>query len=118
MKECPQCGAEIQSTSNECPVCGNDDNYVDRILSRHVPAHKTEWLRDGKFRAPELRANEAESSSQRMQQLMDQDRLRIQAVKEQQQLTRQKERQTLKFALIFILLIMLATVIGVLIIRL
>lgn len=118
MKECPQCGVGNQDTARICPNCGYDNKYVDRILSRHVPAHKTEWLREGRSRAPEMRALEEVSSSQRMQQLMEQDRIRIQAEKELQQQSRQKELRILKFAFIFILLIMLAIVIGIVIIRL
>ena len=115
---CQRCGGINPAEAETCYKCGESLDVVDRLLFKHPAGGEPSFLRVARNRAPDLKQQEASASQQRLETLKELDRRRIEALREAQQLQRQKERQTLNMTFwiigAMILILIVAAVVIVL----
>jgi hypothetical protein len=75
---CPACGWENVQGAEDCRNCGEPLSVVARVLTRQGAVGPPFWLGRVRDRADELKRREAWASEQRMEQLREIDRRRMQ----------------------------------------
>ena len=116
---CQRCGSSNPADAETCHKCGQAFDVVDRLLFKHPAGGEPSFLREARNRAPDLKQREAFASQQRLETLKELDRRRIETLREEQQLQRQKERQTLTmtFWIVGALILILAVATLVIVLR-
>ncbi len=112
---CPSCHEPNSPESEECIACGEPLTLVSQVMMRHSDLDSGPYrLRQAREQAARIKESEEHSSQQRIRDLQEVDRKRIQAVREAEMARRKEQSQLLKitFAVIatFILVVLILTI--------
>jgi hypothetical protein len=113
---CPRCDSNNPADAEVCVRCGEALDVVDRLLIKHPAGGEPSFLREARTRAPDLKQREESASQQRLENLKEIDRRRLEALREAQQSQRQKERKTLATTFWLVAVIVLIIIVATLVI--
>lgn len=90
VRECPACGAPNPLVARKCLVCGQEMEILESLFSR-VTGTRTDWLRQVREEAPDIKAQQETASQARLAEMWAaevrrrEDLARAQAERDRQQ---------------------------------
>jgi hypothetical protein len=109
---CPSCREPNPPESEECSVCGEPLTLVSQVMMRHSDLDSGPYrLRQAREQAARIKESEERSSQQRIHDLEEEDRKRIQAAREAEMARQKEQSQLFKFTCAFIAILFLVILI-------
>lgn len=102
---CPTCGWVNTSEADTCPNCGEPLSIVSQVIDRRKGSANAPWIERVRSQAQAIQTSEELSSQQRMQQLLEIDRIREEQELRDRQLQMQRDKQLFVFIFIFALVV-------------
>jgi hypothetical protein len=115
---CPRCAKENDPGVDQCTSCGETLSIIDRVLSRHVSPGKPRWLEEAREQAGAIKELEEASSKVRLEEMIETDRKREEAVRIEKARQDELERRTLSVTMIGTAVILVIIVIATMVITL
>jgi hypothetical protein len=90
----------IGAESDACPKCGEPVSLFGQVMARHVDSRRSPlWLEQARGHARGVRLEEERASQKRFEALQETDRLRLEAVEQEELAQQRKDRLTLRWGL-------------------
>lgn len=115
---CPRCAEENDPGADQCMSCGESLSVVDRVLSRHAVSRNPRWLEEARQQASAIKKIEEASSKERLEEMIEADRRREEAILVEKARQDELERRTLSVTMIGTAVILVIIVIATLVITL
>lgn len=115
---CPRCAMQNEPGAEQCASCGENLSVVDRVLSRHAISRNPRWLDDAREQAAAIKQIEEASSKDRLENMIETDRRREEAILIAKARQDELERRTLSVTMIGTAVILVIIVIATLVITL
>ncbi len=113
LRECPACGADNWVLADHCRQCGRNLDLIERLAERWK-ATTQQRLYERQAGMAALKEREEQASARRMAGMMEEERLRLEALAQAEAEQRHKDRQMLAVmagALVFLVLLVVVAIV-------
>jgi predicted amidophosphoribosyltransferase len=108
MSICPSCQSPNPLEAEACEVCGEPLTLFSQVIIRHANADSGPYrLRQAREQAARIKESEERASQQRLHDLEETDRRRIQAALEAERARRKEQSQLMKISAAIVILFLL-----------